>query len=122
MVLFARRHWAYPVMVGLPVVGRVAILVSGGGLHAPPALTAFASGASVTPINATLRVPVFLAQSSCSCLRLVGKALRSIGQPQVVGEMVAGLLLGPSILGWVSPGAYQLLFPLGTVRFLSAVR
>src|SRR5215204_3712365 len=34
----------------------------------------------------------------------VGWLLRKFHQPQVVGEMVAGILLGPSLLGWVAPG------------------
>jgi Kef-type K+ transport system membrane component KefB len=43
--------------------------------------------------------------------RLTGRALRFLGQPQVVGEMDAGILLGPSLLGLVAPGAREFLFP-----------
>jgi Kef-type K+ transport system membrane component KefB len=43
--------------------------------------------------------------------RAVGWLFRLVHQPQVVGEMAAGILLGPSLLGWVAPGAYALLFP-----------
>jgi Kef-type K+ transport system membrane component KefB len=43
--------------------------------------------------------------------RLVGAAARRAGQPLVVGEMVAGVLLGPSLLGLLSPGAQAALFP-----------
>ncbi|MGE9692324.1 MULTISPECIES: cation:proton antiporter [unclassified Streptomyces] len=43
--------------------------------------------------------------------RLVGRLLRFLGQPPVVGEMVAGVALGPSVLGLVSPGAEEALFP-----------
>jgi Kef-type K+ transport system membrane component KefB len=35
--------------------------------------------------------------------------------------MLAGIVLGPSLLGWVSPTAYALLFPIGSVRFVGAV-
>jgi Kef-type K+ transport system membrane component KefB len=70
-----------------------------------------------------LRLPVFLAQIAIIlCVaRLLGAALRRLGQPQVVGEMLAGIVLGPSLLGWVSPTAYALLFPIGSVRFVGAV-
>jgi len=34
-----------------------------------------------------------------------------VGQPPVVGEMVAGVLLGPSLLGLLLPGAQEALFP-----------
>ena len=43
--------------------------------------------------------------------RLVGFLLRPLGQTQVLGDMVAGVLLGPSLLGMVAPGIKQWLFP-----------
>ncbi len=43
--------------------------------------------------------------------RLCGIFMRRIGQPPVIGEMVAGVLLGPSLLGAVAPGAMAWLFP-----------
>ncbi|MGQ4513596.1 cation:proton antiporter domain-containing protein [Streptomyces sp. DW26H14] len=43
--------------------------------------------------------------------RAVGRLLRLAGQPPVVGEMVAGVVLGPSVLGYVAPGAERWLFP-----------
>jgi len=41
----------------------------------------------------------------------VGFLLRYLGQTQVVGEMVAGVLLGPSFLGLVAPAWKEWLFP-----------
>lgn len=44
--------------------------------------------------------------------RLVGwVAKRYLGQPQVVGEMIAGVILGPSLLGALAPGVQGTLFP-----------
>lgn len=40
-----------------------------------------------------------------------GRLARALGQPQVVGEMTGGLLLGPSALGLASPEAMAWLFP-----------
>jgi Kef-type K+ transport system membrane component KefB len=45
--------------------------------------------------------------------RLVGLAAQRLGQPQVVGEMVAGVLLGPSLLGRIAPDVQHHLFPSG---------
>jgi Kef-type K+ transport system membrane component KefB len=45
--------------------------------------------------------------------RLVGLLSQRLGQPQVVGEMVAGVLLGPSLLGRLAPGIQHHLFPPG---------
>ena len=43
--------------------------------------------------------------------RLVRGIMVRLGQPPVIGEIIAGLLLGPSFLGWVAPSAYSQLFP-----------
>src|SRR5258708_3042973 len=43
--------------------------------------------------------------------RAVGWVARRCGQPQVVGEMIAGVLIGPSLFGLFWPGAQQFLFP-----------
>ena len=53
--------------------------------------------------------------------RALGRLLRSLRQPQVVGEMLAGILLGPSLLGLVAPHIYSQLFPTGSLRFLNAL-
>lgn len=47
--------------------------------------------------------------------RIVGAICRAIGQPQVVGEMIAGILLGPSLLGWAAPQPSRLLFAPDTL-------
>lgn len=44
--------------------------------------------------------------------RLFGELARRFRQPMVVGEIIAGVILGPSILGAFSPEAQELLFPL----------
>src|SRR4051812_9103124 len=43
--------------------------------------------------------------------RLLGALMRRFGQPSVVGELCAGLLLGPSLLGKALPGVERWLFP-----------
>lgn len=53
--------------------------------------------------------------------RLVGWLFRRIHQPQVMGEMVAGILLGPSLLGWVAPQAAAFLFPPDSLVVLSGL-
>ncbi|MFZ0769857.1 MAG: cation:proton antiporter [Candidatus Sulfotelmatobacter sp.] len=53
--------------------------------------------------------------------RIVGSVFRRIGQPRVVGEMFAGILLGPSLLGWIAPGVSSYLFPPGSLGFLNAL-
>ena len=42
---------------------------------------------------------------------VLGAAARRLGQPPVIGEIVAGLLLGPTVLGSLAPGFQAWLFP-----------
>ena len=56
--------------------------------------------------------------------RLVGLLFLRMGQPAVIGEMVAGIILGPSLLGALFPAAQSFLFPassMGSLRTLSQV-
>ena len=53
--------------------------------------------------------------------RLVGWAFRSIDQPLVIGEIVAGIALGPSLLGWLAPDLSALLFPIAAIPFLNVL-
>jgi Kef-type K+ transport system membrane component KefB len=58
---------------------------------------------------------MFVILAAC---RLVGMLARRIGQPQVVGEMIAGVLLGPSLFGLFFPETQQALFPKETLKVL----
>ncbi|MFT3704562.1 MAG: cation:proton antiporter [Agriterribacter sp.] len=56
--------------------------------------------------------------------RLLGWLARKIGQPSVIGEMIAGILLGPSFMGLFFPAFSGMLFPapsLGNLQFLSQI-
>lgn len=50
--------------------------------------------------------------------QLVGRLAQKLGQPQVVGEMIAGVTLGPSLLGWLFPELQRALFPKETLGML----
>ncbi|HEY1193107.1 cation:proton antiporter, partial [Flavobacterium sp.] len=56
--------------------------------------------------------------------RLFGWFFRKIGQPSVIGEMIAGIVLGPSLVGMYFPEFSAALFPkesLGNLQFLSQI-
>jgi Kef-type K+ transport system membrane component KefB len=56
--------------------------------------------------------------------RLFGFLFKKIGQPAVIGEIVAGIILGPSIIGAYFPEINHFLFPaasLATLSFLSQI-
>jgi Kef-type K+ transport system membrane component KefB len=64
----------------------------------------------------TLQIAVIIAVS-----RLLGVAFRALLQPQVIGEVVAGILLGPSLFGWLAPAASAALFPANAMPFLKVL-
>ena len=56
--------------------------------------------------------------------RGVGALLQKAGQPTVIGEMIAGILLGPSLLGWLSHPTMTFLFPphsMDSLRLVSQI-
>ena len=59
----------------------------------------------------TLLVLLFDLAAIIAAARLFGALARKMGQPAVIGEMVAGIVLGPTILGRISPGLPAALFP-----------
>ena len=43
--------------------------------------------------------------------RVAGELMQRLGQPPIIGQIIAGVLLGPSVLGALAPQLHQLLFP-----------
>jgi Kef-type K+ transport system membrane component KefB len=53
--------------------------------------------------------------------RLLGWIFQCIGQPRVVGEMTAGIMLGPSLLGQFFPHAFAYVFPSSSMPALTVL-
>jgi Kef-type K+ transport system membrane component KefB len=53
--------------------------------------------------------------------RLLALVLDRFGQPRVIAEVVAGIVLGPSLLGMVWPSAMEFLFPSAVLPILAMV-
>jgi Kef-type K+ transport system membrane component KefB len=53
--------------------------------------------------------------------RILGALFRRLNLPQVMGEVVAGILLGPSFLGWLAPEAASLILPVNTAPYLALI-
>lgn len=54
-------------------------------------------------------------------VRVMGAVFQYLHQPSVVGEVVGGILLGPSVLGAISPEAYAFLLPAEAAPFLGVI-
>jgi Kef-type K+ transport system membrane component KefB len=96
--------------------------------RSPAQAAAQANQATGSSVYANLRHPlsVLIIQLVAVVLtaRVFGYWATRLGQPSVVGEIVAGLALGPSLLGWAWPSASTFLFPassLGTLQLFSQV-
>lgn len=50
--------------------------------------------------------------------RAMGSFAKRLGQPPVIGEIAAGVLLGPSLLGWLLPDTSAFLFPAASMPIL----
>ena len=112
----------YLLLVGVPLVLMGAVLYAGADLTAPPApAPEAAEGGRAAPLPYSLLRLLFQVIVVLAAARLVGRLFRRLHQPQVVGEMAAGLLLGPSALGAVSPALYAAIFPPQSLDFLQAL-
>jgi Kef-type K+ transport system membrane component KefB len=119
----------YATLVGLPALALFVILRVGnavvpkdGTLTTPLALPA-SGPAGHTTSAASFDLPLLLIQIIVILVaaRLTGAFVRRLGQPQVVGEMIAGIALGPSVLGAQAPHLAALLFPAGSLGFLNTL-
>jgi K+:H+ antiporter len=107
------------------VLGGVALFLVirryGETLSAPPPGAAVATASAPAPAPDTI-LHVLLALAAVIILgRLLGFALRRVGQPPVIGEVVAGILLGPSLLGRVAPELASYILPASVAPFLNIV-
>jgi Kef-type K+ transport system membrane component KefB len=114
------RRWRGPlgyVAMVLATLGAFVLIAAPAGTDvlapAPPAASAF-------PANTLLHVLLALA-AVIVLARLLGALFRHLRQPPVIGEVVAGLALGPSLLGAVAPQVQAFIFPAAVMPFLSAL-
>jgi Kef-type K+ transport system membrane component KefB len=93
----------------------------GSGLTAPavPAgATSPAAGGGSTEVIYHLLVAL---AAVVAVGRLLTPVFGWLGQPPVIGEVLGGILLGPSLLGLLSPSAYQFILPQEVAPYLGAI-
>jgi Kef-type K+ transport system membrane component KefB len=117
---FRRTLLGYTLMLGATLVLFQGIRWYGQRLvaatpsaSAPPAAQAAGSG---TFLHVLLALIVVILAA-----RALGAVFKYIQQPPVIGEVIAGIALGPSLLGRVSPGAAQFLLPSTVAPYLSVI-
>ncbi|MGH8262292.1 MAG: cation:proton antiporter, partial [Steroidobacteraceae bacterium] len=82
-------------------------------LSASSAASATERAGSTSPAGAGGSEAIFIAEVGLLLVvgRAMGEAAQRIGQPAVMGQLIGGLLLGPSVLGLLWPDAQHALFP-----------
>lgn len=115
-------------LLGLILFGVALWLILSAGTSGQPSLSTPTIVAAATPSNLSaeiyrnLRSPlgVLLLQILVIIVitRCCAKVMRKFGQPEVIGEVIGGILLGPSVLGLLWPGAGALLFPVTSLANL----
>ena len=101
-----RRKLRSPLPAGIAIASALCLI-------APAASAANASGAALAGAADWTPEAIFIAELGLLLLvgRLMGEAARRLGQPPVMGQLIGGVLLGPSLFGWLWPSAQHALFP-----------
>jgi Kef-type K+ transport system membrane component KefB len=117
----AIKSWvAYALMLGGTVGAFLLIRAQGSHLVAPEATAPPAAAAKPASADTLLHVLLALAVVIVVA-RVVGAAFKKIHQPPVIGEVLAGIMLGPSLLGRVAPDVSSFIMPASVAPFLSII-
>ncbi len=125
------RSYLDRISVGRTFIIYFATLVAGVGLFwwmnaqgkllmDTAAVAAGAAARATHPINHLLQTLLALAVVIVTA-RAVGALFKLVGQPVVIGEVVGGILLGPSFLGEHLPEVQAFLIPASTIPFLGVI-
>jgi Kef-type K+ transport system membrane component KefB len=126
-----RRLLVYLLVLGASLAAVAGLIHVGNAWLSPDAVgvaatsgdaAAAASGDAMARMvgNAQQPLPRLLLQLAVVVLvaRAFGFAARALGQPPVIAEIAAGIMLGPSLLGWAAPAASAFLFPASSLPVL----
>ncbi len=111
---------AYPFMIAGAIGIFLLVRSTGSTLVAPAPAVVAAAGVPSSNANVLLHVLLALAVVIIAA-RACGALCKRIHQPPVIGEVIAGILLGPSLLGHISPPAFSYLLPTTVAPFLSII-
>lgn len=116
-----KRIAAYAAMVIATVTGFFLVKTLGGSLVAPPPETV-RFGRAIPAASSEVLLHVLLALVVVIVVaRLLGALFRRFNQPAVIGEVIAGVLLGPSLLGRIAPSVSSYLLPSAVAPFLGVL-
>ncbi|HET9168151.1 MAG TPA: cation:proton antiporter [Actinocrinis sp.] len=106
-------------LIAVPV-GLILAALAFGAARNPGAAAASPAAASAVSADPYPRLLIALPVILAACY-LLAVLSRRLGQPAVIGEIVAGVLLGPSLLGSIWPGAFHWLLPDGVASIINTL-
>jgi Kef-type K+ transport system membrane component KefB len=114
---------AYAAMILAAIATFLAVRQYGETLVAPvPSPSAAVSPEQPAAPKANALAHVLLALAAVVVVgRVLGRVFARIGQPPVIGEVLGGILLGPSLLGRVAPDVAAYVLPVTVAPYLSVV-
>jgi len=117
----AKTPLGYAAMLAAAALIFVGIRWLGLRLAAPAGVAAGAGGGASGPAAGTLTHVLLALVVVLVAARSLGALFRRWQQPAVVGEMIAGILLGPSLLGRAAPGLSHFLLPGTVAPYISVI-
>ena len=124
-----KKHLKLYLLLILPLLAAIGfLLLQGKQLEAGPVMAEIKSAASDAHFLEGAHHPLSILLLQIIVIlfvaRAVGYLFQRIGQQAVIGEIAAGIILGPSLLGWLAPDVFLFLFPvasLGNLQLLSQI-
>jgi Kef-type K+ transport system membrane component KefB len=111
----------YVLMIGATIAGFFVVRHLGHDLPGPPPQDpAFGEGSTKLRFDALMHVLLALAVVIVTA-RALGALFSFFKQPPVIGEVIAGILLGPSLLGRVAPEVSAYVLPPNVAPFLAVL-
>src|SRR5580692_11778781 len=112
----------YAAAIASVVAGFFAIRSVGLQITVPPLTAVSVAGHAAAKAPAADLLHILLALVAVvAAARFLGNCFRSIHQPPVIGEIIAGIALGPSLLGRFAPSMETYLFPANVAPALNVV-
>lgn len=113
------RFYTLVLAIGISIIWLLLYLAPDNGLGPLPRTM---EPSFINMIEARLREPLvilfFQILSILSLAKIAGKIASMLGQPSVFGEILAGIILGPSVFGLLATDAQQWLFPVDSLDSL----
>jgi Kef-type K+ transport system membrane component KefB len=113
---------AYTAMISGGIAVFLLVRSYGETMTAPAPAVARATAGEAVLVTPNALLHVLLALTAVIITgRLLGWVLRLVGQPPVMGEILGGIVLGPSLLGRLAPGISAQILPTAVAPFLGVL-